>query len=440
MSGELQEHLLELVRRVALFAGSVWLERTLGQGRREILERSLLQRLESGGKLSDDDTAVTAVFDHPMNATDLTFHPAEPRQDLALLLVGQVHDVASYTPRGYMTSEAAGRLLRPRLRSKRAVTFPSHARPSVVVSSEICLMSVEIVPVEAEELLTWQGVIDALDAGHRLPEAEVADSVLRRGQDTLLSRSAWIDGLGMAVKTATIFPENPDVPTVNGGVSLYSDIDGTLEAIVDFHLVTKWKTAGDSILAATRLAHPESSEILIVGAGTVGRSLREAYGAIFPRAEFVVWNRTPERARRLANVYADTRIAVDLAEAVTAADIVTCATMTTEPIIRGQWLRPGQHLDLIGAYRLDMREADDEALVRSRLFVDSRETTLDHIGELSDPIGRGVIERGSVVADLYDLEAFRRTNEDEITLFKNGGGAHLDLMIAKHILEVWRRR
>ena len=116
--------------------------------------------------------------------------------------------------------------------------------------------------------------------------------------------------------------------------------------------------------------------------------------------------------------------------------------MATDPLIRGEWLRPGQHLDLIGAYRLDMREADDAALVRSSIFVDSRETTIDHIGELSDPIVRGVIGRDAVVADFYDIDAggFERTSDDEITLFKNGGGAHLDLMVAKHILDRWRTR
>jgi ornithine cyclodeaminase len=124
---------------------------------------------------------------------------------------------------------------------------------------------------------------------------------------------------------------------------------------------------------------------------------------------------------------------------VRAADIVATATMATAPLIRGDWLRPGQHLDLIGAYRPDMREADDRALQRARVFVDSRQTVLDHIGELKAPLAEGVIGRQDVVADFYDLArgSFRRESDDEITLFKNGGGAHLDLMTARHILEVW---
>lgn len=303
----------------------------------------------------------------------------------------------------------------------------------------------ELIPfAEGEALLTWPGVMNAIEAGHRLPRAEVGDTVLRLPPDTLLSRSAWIDGLGLAVKTATVFPQNRErqLPTVNGSVNLYSDTDGTLEASLDFHLVTKWKTAGDSLLAARMLARPDSSTILIVGAGTVGRSMREGYGDLFPEARFVVWNRTPSAATDLAERYPRTTVTRDLPGAVPRADVITCATMSTEPIIRGDWLQPGQHVDLIGAYRPDMREADDTALVRSRIFVDSRDTTVDHIGELSDPIARGVIDREAVIADFYDITSgtFARTSGDEITLFKNGGGAHLDLITARHILDRWRSR
>jgi ornithine cyclodeaminase len=292
---------------------------------------------------------------------------------------------------------------------------------------------------EGEAGLDWIGLTEALAAGHRLPRAEIADTFLYRDPDTLLNRAAWIDGLGMAVKTATVFPGNPGQgkPVVGGAVSLFSDRDGSLEAMVDFHLVTKWKTAGDSLLAARRLARPDSRGILIVGAGTVGRSLREAYGAAFPEARFRVWNRSPDAALAFAAAFDRTEAAMDLEAAVRSADIVTCATMATEPILRGDWLRPGQHIDLIGAYRPDMREADDAALQRARVFVDSCATTLHHIGELRIPLETGIIGRDHVVADYYDLDRFTRAPED-ITLFKNGGGAHLDLMTARYILGRWK--
>lgn len=305
------------------------------------------------------------------------------------------------------------------------------------------MTSVPFIPfAEGEALLGWISLTDALAAGHNLPKAEIGDTFLYRGSDTLLSRSAWIDGLGIAVKTATIFPNNPSAskPVVNGGVNLYSDTDGTLEAIIDFHLATKWKTAGDSITAARRLARPDSRNILIVGAGTVGRSLHDAYSAAFPNAQFTVWNRTTKNAELMAAERPTLSVATDLEQAVRNADIVTSATMSTKPLIKGEWLQAGQHIDLIGAYRPDMREVDDAALQRSRIFVDSLDTTVRHIGEIKIPTESGVISTDDIVADYYNIKNFTRQSDDEITLFKNGGGAHLDLMTSRYILDRWRTK
>lgn len=302
-------------------------------------------------------------------------------------------------------------------------------------------MTIPMIPfAEGEKLLDWIGLTQAFEAGHRLGPAEIGDTFLYRDPDTLLSRAAWIDGMGMAVKTATVFPGNPEKgkPMIGGGVNLYADGDGSLEAIIDFHLVTKWKTAGDSLLGALRLARKDSRKILIIGAGTVGRSLREAYGAGFPGAEFTVWNRTRVNAEKMAEEYEGLDVADDLEAAVKEADIITSATMVTEPNLKGAWLQPGQHVDLIGAYRPDMREADDEALSRARLFVDSFDTTLAHIGEIAIPLEAGTISRDDLVASFYEPEKMVRQSDDEITLFKNGGGAHLDLMTSRYILDRWR--
>ena len=303
-------------------------------------------------------------------------------------------------------------------------------------------MTVMIPFAEGEAQLDWLALTDALADGHKLKKADVADVFLYEGDNTLLNRSAWIPGMGLAVKCATVFPGNRSVgkPMVGGAVNLFSDEDGSLEAIVDFHLVTKWKTAGDSLLAARRLARPDSKNILIVGAGTVGHGLREAYAAAFSDAQFTVWNRSSEGADRFKEAFPDVYIAEDLAEAVNRADIVTSATMSTEPLIKGEWLRPGQHIDLIGAYRPDMREVDDLALQRSRIFVDSFDTTVDHIGEIKIPLKTGAITQNRIVADYYGLDQFVRTDDAEITLFKNGGGAHLDLMTSRYILAAWLAR
>ena len=297
-------------------------------------------------------------------------------------------------------------------------------------------MSVEFVPFEAERKLSWEGLLAAFEAGHRLPKPDIKDLFVYRGGDTILDRATWIDGLGALVKVATVVPGNVarGKPTVNGAVTLFDDVTGELTGLVDFHLVTKWKTAGDSLLAARRLARKEARRFLLVGAGKVAQSMTEAYRSVFPEAEFTVWSRTRASAEAMGLPVAD-----DLEAAVKAADVICTATMAMAPLIKGDWLQPGQHLDLIGAYKPNMREVDDAAMARARVFVDARATTLHHIGELMDPLKSGAITEADIVADYYDDPAiFARRSEDEITIAKNGGGAHLDLMTAAYILKAWR--
>lgn len=284
---------------------------------------------------------------------------------------------------------------------------------------------------DVEHLLDWNRMLDALTAGHLLAPPQISDQFLHRGDDTLLSRAAWIDGFGVAVKSVTVMPAN--TPSVNGAMLLFSDVTGQVEAVIDSGLVTKWKTAADSVLGAKLLARPDAKRLLIVGAGTVATSLIEAYRAVFPNIEITIWNRTRAKAEGLGVPVAD-----DLKTAVEGADIVSCATMSKEPVIRGEWLQNGQHLDLIGAFKADMREVDDKAMQRATVFVDSRATTINHIGELMIPIANGAITADDVKGDLYDLvHGSGRSSASEITLFKNGGGAHLDLMTGREILNTY---
>jgi ornithine cyclodeaminase len=299
-------------------------------------------------------------------------------------------------------------------------------------------MTLTIVPKDAEKLLTWPGLLEAFEAGHRLPKPDIKDLFVYRGPDTVLDRATWIDGLGALVKVATVIPGNAQrgLPTVNGSVTLYDDTTGELTALVDFHLVTKWKTAGDSLLSARRLARRDAKNFLLVGAGTVAKSMVEAYSSLFPDARFTVWSRSRSSAEALGLAVAN-----DLEHAVKSADVICTATMATEPLIKGNWLQPGQHLDLIGAYKPGMREVDDTAMARARLFVDSRTTTIHHIGELIDPLKSGAITESHILADFYDDPAlYARQSDDEITISKNGGGAHLDLMTASYIASMWGQR
>ena len=300
---------------------------------------------------------------------------------------------------------------------------------------------------DVEAHLDWPSMVQAIADGHRLAPARIGDLFLTRAGDTLLNRAAWIDGMGIGLKTVTVMQGNGarGLPSVQGVMVLFDDVTGTPVALIDSALVTYWKTAADSGLGARHLARHDSRQMVIIGAGQVAGSLARVYRAVFPGLERIsIWNRTAATAQALAETLAADGIpavaAPDLAQAVGQADIVASATMAREPVLRGEWVRPGTHVDLVGAFRADMREADDALLRRARIFVDSRDTTLDHIGELKIPLAAGVITRDDVLGDFHDLEAGRsgRMSPDDITLFKNGGGAHLDLMIAGAILAAWK--
>lgn len=294
---------------------------------------------------------------------------------------------------------------------------------------------------DADRVMTWESIVGALKKAHMTPNPTIADQHLKMENGGMLNRVAWIPGLGVGLKTVSVFPGNPSLPeplpTVQGVFVLFDDQNGQVKALIDGATITRWKTVADSLLGATLLARPDSETLLLVGAGTIASHLADAYPILFPSIKrILIWNRTYENAQKLAAKVGGTAIA-SLEEAVKQADIISSATVSVDPIIKGEWLQSGTHLDLIGAFRPDMREADDNAMQISRIFVDSRKTTLGEIGELIKPIESGAITEDDVLADLYDLvrDAPGRLSPADITLFKNGGGAHLDLMTAMHILE-----
>jgi alanine dehydrogenase len=186
--------------------------------------------------------------------------------------------------------------------------------------------------------------------------------------------------------------------------------------------------------------------MLMIGAGEMARHLIAAHCAIRPSIKQVyVWNRTADKTRQLCEgelpkQFAEVKFSAveNLAQSVARVGLISSATATNTPIIKGEWLQPGIHIDLVGAFTPEMREADDECLRRASLFVDARETTIEHIGELMIPIAEGVIIADDVRADLSDLCQQKhpgRSSADEITLYKNGGGGHLDLMVARIMYE-----
>ncbi|MBB6225521.1 ornithine cyclodeaminase family protein [Rhizobium leguminosarum] len=293
--------------------------------------------------------------------------------------------------------------------------------------------------------LSWPAAVDALRRGHQLPRPQQGDLLLGSDDARLLNRAARIEGLGFAVKAESVFPGNArkGLPSVQGAVLLFDPDCGAVRAVIDSRLVTHYKTAADSLLGAQCLARADSRHLVILGAGAVAGTLARAYDAAFPDIERIsIWSRRPEQAKALAATLGDLRAevtgAADVAEAVRAADIVSAATMARSPILLGEWVRPGTHVDLIGAFTPDMREADDALIAAGLVYVDFMETVMDRIGEIMQPIASGAIERSHIRGDLYDLVAAgttSRQSDDQITIFKNGGGAHLDLMMASYVVD-----
>lgn len=296
--------------------------------------------------------------------------------------------------------------------------------------------------------LSWPEAVEALRRGHLLPRPDQGDLLLGPASAMLLNRAARIEGLGAVVKAETVYPDNAarGLPSVQGAVLLFDPESGAIRAVIESRLITQFKTAADSVLGARCLARPESRDLLVVGAGAVAASLSRAYAAAFPGLRRIaLWSRRPEQAVALAATLGDLGVEVacvtDLPAAVGASDIVSCATMARAPILRGDWVRPGTHVDLVGAFTPEMREADDALIARGSIYVDFMATVMDRIGEIMEPIRSGAIGRDHIRGDLYDLVAaggFARRSEDEITVFKNGGGAHLDLMIACYAVEAAR--
>lgn len=293
--------------------------------------------------------------------------------------------------------------------------------------------------------LDWNSVVDAMCQGHLLSKADIKDLVLGAASHSFLNRAAWIKGLGGGIKSVTVFPGNPGqtppLPTVQGVFLLFDEKTGSTKAIIDGPMITWWKTAADSVLGSQLLARPDAKRALIIGAGTLAHSLAEAYLAGIPTLEEIgIWARDPVKAETLANRISNHKINAisgSLEQAVGSVDIVCTATSSLKPVLKGDWVQPGTHVDLVGAFHPDMREADDALLQKAQLFVDSRDTTIEHIGELMIPIRNGAIGESDVIGDLYDLVPGKtgRADDTSITVFKNGGGAHLDLMTANVIYQ-----
>lgn len=301
---------------------------------------------------------------------------------------------------------------------------------------------------QVHKLLDYPSLVEALEQYHRQGVEAAERMLLEQPTDTgksahFLIWPAWQRQQALGIKLATIFPDNETegLPSVQALYILFDGKTGQPTALIDGTALTLYKTAADSALGAKFLAPEDAQTLLMAGAGAMATHLIMAHKSVRPSlCKVLIWNRTTAKAEALAENLKldDLRITAttDLEAAARKADVISCATMATRPIIRGKWLKPGTHLDLVGGYTRQMREADDEAVRRARVYVDSRWFTLDCCGDLTGPMESGVLTEDRIVADLFQLsqgERPGRQSPDEITFFKNGGGGHLDLMTARFL-------
>lgn len=298
---------------------------------------------------------------------------------------------------------------------------------------------------QIQSVLDWPGVLDALHQGH-CGARPIGDSYfIGDSSFGLFSRGVVLPGKGAGVKIASIHPANsdadPPLPSEQAAFVVLDERTKGLVAMLDGPEITRWKTAADSALAARMLSSEHSEVLLVLGAGPVARSLTDAYLHIRPSIrEVLLWNRTPSRleAARVALEEKGIRVSIvdDLDAAVARADIITAATSATTPLIRGECVRPGTHVDLVGGYRPDMQEADCEVFRGARIFVDDRQNAAES-GDIQIPMHAAVFQAGDIEGDLFalcQLSAFHRSAGDR-TVYKNAGGAHLDLIVSQYVVE-----
>lgn len=260
---------------------------------------------------------------------------------------------------------------------------------------------------------------------------------------TDFSKSASSDGY-IGVKIVTVSPDNNAIgkPAVMGVYLLLDGVTGEPKALIDGQRLTQWRTAAASALAADYLARKDASRLLLVGAGALAPFLAQAHSSVRPIREIRIWNRTPANAEKVAAMLADKGMAASVAGDLDAelgwADIVSCATISNTPMVKGELLKPGTHLDLVGAFTPSMRESDDAAIRRARVFVDTRAGATKEAGDIVQPLQSGLLKPESILADLHELargEKTGRDSDEEITLFKSVGAALEDLAAAVAVFD-----
>ncbi|MEP3047401.1 MAG: ornithine cyclodeaminase family protein [Roseibium sp.] len=295
---------------------------------------------------------------------------------------------------------------------------------------------------QTRQVLPFPDLIDALAdmfrSGCVMPVRHHHDVEIPGEADaTMLLMPAWVPGGYSGVKVVNVVPRNSErgLPAVAAQYLLSDARTGEMLALIDGGELTARRTAAASALAARYLARTDAHHLLIIGSGRVAQNLISAHMAVRPIETITIWGRSAEKAEALADSIhtaypTNVEVTEDLDAALGQADIISAATLSTEPLVKGALLKPGAHVDLIGAFKPSMRESDDETVQTAALFVDTRDGCLSEGGDIVQPMKSGVITENDIRSDFYDLcrgrHPGRRTNE-EITLFKSVGAALEDL-------------
>ena len=291
--------------------------------------------------------------------------------------------------------------------------------------------------VETLRVAFRDGAVQPVRHHHTIDRPDgAASTLLLMPAWTDFERAGTSDGGFVGVKIVTVSPDNNAIgkPAVMGLYLLLDGRTGEPLALIDGQRLTQWRTACASALAASWLAPEDASSLLIVGAGALSPFLARAHASVRPIRRIRIWNRTPANAQKvvagLADLGLNVAVAPDLDAAVARADIVSCCTISTEPLVKGALLKAGAHVDLVGGFTPTMREADDEAIRRGRVHVDTLAGATKEAGDIVQPLASGVLVREAICGDLFGLargEVAGRRSASEITLFKSVGAALEDL-------------
>jgi ornithine cyclodeaminase len=291
---------------------------------------------------------------------------------------------------------------------------------------------------DIRSVMTWDRAIEALCDGHRAERPGTDDLLVQSGPFSVFSRGVVLPGHRAGIKVCSIFPPNAQketpLPTEDAIFVVIGEDRKTISCILDGPEITRWKTAADSALASALLSPDDSKTLLVLGAGPIALALAQAHVHVRPSIERVMlWNRTPSKLDGLAQALMQSGrtvdVVTDLNAAASEADIISSATGSKSPLINGKFVKPGAHVDLVGGFRPDMREADDDVIAQADVFVDFRDTAVD-AGDIGQAITNGTLALADIKGDLFEMVRTAPKRSGKTTVYKNAGGAHLDLLVS----------